>query len=170
MKKTVKQAKNGDKDAYVALIQAHKQDLYKVAMGYFRNDDIAADVIQDTIIAGYENIHTLRKPEYFKTWLIRILINKCNSRKRADSRFTSMETLPEQAFYDDEANVEFKMVMAQLDEKYRMVLVLHYAEDFSVNRIAETLGISPSAVKSRLRRGRALARDIYLKSGVEAAL
>lgn len=171
MKKTVEQARKGDKQAYVELIESYSQDLYKVAMGYFGNDDKAADAIQDAIVSGYENIHKLRKPEYFKTWLIRILINKCNSRKRADSRFTSLEAVPEQAYEDSgHANAEFNMVLAQMDEKYRLVLVLHYAEDFTVEQIAQALGISQSAVKSRLRRGRSKMKDIFFKCGMEEAL
>lgn len=170
MKRTAELARDGDKEAFIRLIDGCKQDLYKVARGYFRNDEIVADAIQDTIVACYEQIHTLRRPEYFKTWLIRILINKCNELKRAPGT-VGLESAPEKGYEDSEpANVEFNMVMSQLDEQYRVVLILHYAEDLSVQQISDALGISVDAVKARLKRGRAKAKVLYIKSGAEAAI
>ena len=70
-------AKNGDKEAFVQLIRMNKQSLYKAAWVYLRNEQDIADALQNTILSCYENIQGLREVKYFKTWLMRILINEC---------------------------------------------------------------------------------------------
>ena len=71
----IDQAKGRDPDAFAELMQLYMQDMYRVALAILMNDEDAADAIQDTILACWEKIHTLRKREFFKTWLTRILIN-----------------------------------------------------------------------------------------------
>ncbi len=171
MKKLAERAIQGEKEAFATLIELCKQDLYKVARGFFRENDMAADAIQETILTAFENISALRKPEYFKTWLIRILINTCNSLKKTNSRYTSVDYVPDIAREDEgQANAEFGMLMDQLDEKYRIVLILYYAQDMSVAKISEIMGISKDAVKTRLKRGREKVRMLYMDTSVEVAI
>ena len=73
----IRKAKKGDKDAFCRLMDMHVQCMYKIAISYLKNDEDVADAIQDTILSCYENLPGLRKNNYFKTWMIRILINKC---------------------------------------------------------------------------------------------
>ena len=77
MELLVKKAMKGDADAFAELIRLNTQSLYKIAWSYLKNDQDVADAIQDTILACYEKIGTLRNPRFFRTWMIRILINKC---------------------------------------------------------------------------------------------
>ena len=74
----VKKAKKGDTDAFAQLIRMNAQSMYKVAWAYLKNEEDAADAIQETILICYEKLGTLKKSKYFKTWLIRILMNQCN--------------------------------------------------------------------------------------------
>ena len=78
MKQRINRAIKGDQEAFVQLIQEHTQGMYKVARSILGNEEDVADAMQDTIVACYEKIGTLKKPQYFKTWLTRILINNCN--------------------------------------------------------------------------------------------
>ena len=71
-------AKKGDADAFVKLMEENKMAMYKVAKSYLRNEEDVADAMSETVLAAFEHIKELRRPEYFKTWLIRILINQCN--------------------------------------------------------------------------------------------
>lgn len=149
-------------DVFAELIIAHKQDMYRVAKSYLRNNEDIADAIQETILACYEKLPTLREPKYFKTWLIRILINKCNDLIRTGKRYVTLETVPEVACDDTAfANKEFTMLMDSLGEKYRAVLILRYGEGFSVREISDILELTESAVKARLKRGRDKIKDIY---------
>ena len=73
----IRKAKKGDKDAFCRLMDEQVQSMYKVACAYLKNDEDVADAIQDTILSCYENLKSLKQNRYFKTWMIRILINKC---------------------------------------------------------------------------------------------
>ena len=78
MENLVKKAKAGDSGAFAQLIRMNTQSMYKVAWAYLKNDEDVADAIQETILKCYEKLSTLKKDSYFKTWMIRILINNCN--------------------------------------------------------------------------------------------
>ena len=53
------------------------KDMYRIAIAILMNDEDAADDLQDTILTCFEKLYTLKKAEYFKTWMTRILINHC---------------------------------------------------------------------------------------------
>ena len=91
----VKRSISGDADAFLELMEKNSLAMYKVARGILDNDEDAADAMQDTILTCFEKIHTLKKPEYFKTWMIRILINECNKIHRHYKNFSRAEELPE---------------------------------------------------------------------------
>lgn len=76
MKSLVKRAQRGDDQAFVELIEENKQAMYKIAVGILKNDFDAADAIQESILTCYEKLRELKKAQYFKTWLLRILINE----------------------------------------------------------------------------------------------
>ena len=61
----VKQAQRGDADAFVALIEKYKMDLYKVAKACLKNEEDVADVMQETTLSAWEHIGELKKAAYF---------------------------------------------------------------------------------------------------------
>ena len=75
-KETIKKAKQGDADKIGQIILENMQTLYRVAFGILKNDDEIYDAISATTVKVFENIHTLKKEEYVKTWITRIQINK----------------------------------------------------------------------------------------------
>ena len=77
MKYLVKRAQKKDDRAFVELMERCKESMYKVARSYLKNDADIADAIQDTVMDCYEHIGRLKNADYFKTWMIRILINNC---------------------------------------------------------------------------------------------
>ena len=66
-----------DTDAFMESIEENMQSMYKTAWAILRNEEDVADALQETIVKGFESLHTLRRPEFFKTWMMRILINNC---------------------------------------------------------------------------------------------
>lgn len=68
----VRQAQNGNLDAFVQLMEQSKQSLYKVAKSYLKREEDVADAMQETVLSAYENLPNLREASYFKTWLTRI--------------------------------------------------------------------------------------------------
>ena len=77
-------------------MQLHEQDMYRTASAILSQDADIADAIQETILTCWEKIDTLQKNRYFKTWMIRILINKCKDILRLGRRMVCVEELPEQ--------------------------------------------------------------------------
>lgn len=156
MDKLVRQAKKHDKDAFVQIIKLHTPSMYKVAKAILKNNEDIADAIQETTLTCWEKIGTLKKDKYFKTWLIRILINHCNQIYRQRNRMISEVILPEEGKAEDNYTaVEWKEFLRCLDEKYRTVTILYYVEGFKIREIAEILEINEKTVSGRL----ATARD-----------
>ncbi len=163
MKELAEKAVAGDVDAFLELMEENSLAMYKVARGILKNDDDVADAVQDTILTCFEKIHTLRQPEYFKTWLIRILINECKRILVHYQRMNMPGELPETARQDASlAEFEFKEMLELVDEKYRVILILHYVEGFKLSEIAGLLDLNENTVKTRLSRAKDQIRSAYL--------
>ena len=133
-----------------------EQTLYRVGMSMLKNQTDCEDAVQDTILTAYSKLNTLKNEEYFKTWLVRILINNCNKQLKRRGKITAVEVMPENVEYSDGNNTEVKMALEKLNPKIRAVIVMRYIEGFSVKEIKEILRIPEGTVKSRLARGREL--------------
>ena len=76
-----------------------------------------ADIVQDTILTCFEKLPTLREEKYFKTWMMKIVINHCKNFLRKEKRIIHMETLPEETFVEREySNSEWNEMLGLLDE------------------------------------------------------
>lgn len=155
MIKLVKRAQENDAEAFIELIELCKVNMYKVAKAYLHNEEDAADAVADTILTCFEKIQDLKQPKYFKTWMIRILINTCNDMLKQRKRNCPMDEYIEIPTEDKETqNVEFLETLKKVGEKYQVVLVLYYVEGFSIKEIAKILDMKEVTVKARLQRGR----------------
>lgn len=104
----------------------------------------------------------LKKPEYFKTWMTRILINECNKILRHYRHIKMSESMPEQSTQDSSmAEIEFKHMLELVDEKYRVVLILYYVYGFKLQDISALLGVNENTVKTRLVRARDQIGELY---------
>lgn len=96
MEDLVMLAKKRDADAFTELMQSQMQNMYKAARALLENDEDAADAISDTILACWEKLEQLKNPEYFRTWMTRILINKCNDILRKKKEMYLMGDRPQE--------------------------------------------------------------------------
>ena len=156
-----------DKDEFTAAVLAAEPTLYRVAKTMLRNEQDCADAAQQAILHAWERLHTLRSPQYFKTWLIRILINECQMLLRKRKREVAYEegVLAEEAAQQDYSDL-YQHLM-QLDISYRLPLVMYYFDGFKIREIADILEMSESAIKMRLNRGKLQLRTMFEK---EAAI
>jgi len=160
MEELIRRALAGDGAAFVALMDSQKSTMYKVARSYLHNDADAADAIGEAVLACFEKLDTLRQPQYFRTWLVRILIRKCQDILRERARSVPLEEItPAACAEPGHARVEFLALLDGLDEKYRTVLYLFYYEEMTVREIGEILGLGTTAVTTRLHRARAKLRE-----------
>ena len=151
----IKKARSGDPEAFIALIDAHRQSMYKVARGFFNEPMDIEDALSDTVISCWEHLSKLKRRETFKTWLIRILINKCNDIKRRNRNLVSLELIGETAATSPgPGDTDFETLISALSPAYRAVIVLHYSEGYKAREIADMLGLPVGTVTSRLKRGR----------------
>lgn len=143
-----------DKNTFTQNVLACEEMLYRISMSMLKNEQDCEDAVQDTILAAYSKLASLKKEEYFKTWLVRILINNCNKQLRCRSKNLSTDTAAEQPVASEEKNTEIRMAIDSLSPKIRIVIVMYYIEGFSVKEIKDILRVPEGTVKSRLSNGR----------------
>ena len=166
IEKLVRRSIKGDNNSFAKLIKYYEKDLYRVAISYMKNDSDALDCIQDTILKAYEKISSLSKPEYFKTWLIKILINNCNTELMKKNRLVSIEGVETStAYYDSNSKSEMFEILDELSEEYRNVVLLYYYQDLTIKEISDVLELKEGTVKSRLSRAREKIKTILINTG-----
>lgn len=154
LRRLILKAKEYDPDAFVTLMQYFSKDMYRTAMAILGNTEDAADVIQDTILTCWQKLETLREERYFKTWMTKILMNKCYDLKKQQISQIPLEECENFSSSSCDKSEDFNELLAQLDEKYRLPLVLFYGEGYKTAEIARILDIPKSTVQTRLARGR----------------
>lgn len=152
----VKLAKKGDKEAYVRLMKCNKQSMYRVAKSMLGREEDVEDAVSETILKSYMNINKLRKNEYFKTWIIRILINECKSILKKRTREVTLVSEHLKNYSKEDTYKEFELYNAIncLEEDLKIITLLFYFEDMKYKDIAKVLDIREGTVKSRLSRAK----------------
>lgn len=149
----VHKAKKGNWQAYLDLALVLKNLLYNKALSLLGNEHDAADAVAEALVKGYDSISTLRQPQHFQTWLVRILINTCIDIQRKRQKTVFLHNLTEESILSSTpvyADSDLQTQLMNMDEKYRTVLVLRYFEDMKIDDIANLLDVPPGTVKSRL--------------------
>ncbi|RKI42651.1 sigma-70 family RNA polymerase sigma factor [bacterium D16-51] len=100
MEDLVECAKAGNSESFVSLIEKHKQSMYKVARSYLNQEEDIADVLQESILKCYVSLPQLRENRYFKTWLIRIVINECKKVLADKGKEIKIEDIPETGIWE----------------------------------------------------------------------
>ena len=148
-------------EVFIKGINDNRLSFYKTAKALLKNEDDVEDALQDALETAYKNIETLKEEKYFKTWMTRILINKCYDIRKKNQNIICLDEYEEPAACD-EYNLELKEALAALDEKYRIIMILFYSEGYRIREISDILKIPESTVKTRLQRGREKL-EVYYK-------
>lgn len=161
----VKRAKRGDGEAFISLIKEYEQVLYKVASRMLSNDEDVADALQETIMLGYEKIHTLKNEGYFNTWICKILINKCNYILNKNKNVIVVdEILPQEFNNNDFLKIELEDALNSLNKEYKLAMILYYVVGLSTKEISEFIKEPEGTIKSRLSRAKVILRENYFKN------
>lgn len=159
----IQKSQRGDQAAFVALMAEMKIPLYKAAKAILHNDEDVADALQETVLSAYINIPRLKQIKYFKTWLTRILINKCYDIHKKNMVYISAELIPETGYTEDGIEELNRNILEDVGQNYQLVLNLYYNMGFSVKEIAVFLKLNENTVKTRLSRGREAVKKAYTK-------
>lgn len=153
MDETVQLAIDGDDQAFLQLMSEYKIDLYKTALSFLKNEQEALEALQEVTYRAYKSISTLRETSYFKTWLIRIMINYCNDQLKKDKRIIlNDEILNVQGISESHDGMELKDAMLALDERSREILTLKYFHDLKIKEIAISMQCPEGTVKTWLNK------------------
>ena len=138
----------------------HGKRVFAAAYSLLKNRADAEDVVQDTFLRYFTDQKQFESEEHLRAWLLRAAMNRAKDLLRsARRRELPLEEAPEALdFPSDESRALFRAV-AELPETYRIVIHLHYYEDYSVKEIGQLLRLPQATVKTRLFRGRRLLRQ-----------
>lgn len=148
-----------------AAVRKYGDSLLSVCSVMLRNRENAKDAVQECFLKYIEKAPVFESESHEKAWLIRVAVNECRDMLRYEKRHSlfSLEDIGDEQMTEDDAQI--LGLLMKLDEKYRLVLHLHYVEEYKIEETAKTLGITVSAAKKRLQRGRDALRELYEKEG-----
>jgi len=172
----LEQARTGDRDALERLLERHQRRVFRFGMKMCGEEEDAKDVLQETLIAAARGIRDFRGASSVSTWLYTIARSFCIKRHRtskfAPGQVESLEERssevrgmadagrdPEDAAAGNQVRSALQAAISELEPMYREVLVLRDVEGLSAPEVADVLGLSVEAVKSRLHRARVAVRQ-----------
>jgi RNA polymerase sigma-70 factor (ECF subfamily) len=164
----IAEAKTGDKDAFAKLVEKYQRPVYSVCYRMLGTPTAAEDAAQEAFIRAYLALDRYDPNRSFATWILSIASNYSIDQLRKKKVIVlSMDNekygwmappdpgpSPEKAALDKEKNALVQAILSDLPETDRAAVILQFWHDYSYDEIAETLGLSSSAVKSRLFRAR----------------
>jgi RNA polymerase sigma-70 factor (ECF subfamily) len=114
------------------------------------------------VVKAYENLHKLNNCKFFKTWIIRILINQANTVYKSRNKIIYLHENINDLQYEDNYDLssdEIKAAVAALSLEYRTVITLYYFQDMRIKEIAEVLQIPQGTVKWRLSKAKSKLKE-----------
>ena len=152
----VKRAKQGDKEAFCNLIRMNKIAMYRVAKSILSKEEDVEDAVSEAILKAYKNIKSLKDEAFFKTWLVRIVINESNTlyKKRSKEVSVDKEHFTNIKVNDNYKDLSLYNAINSLDDDLRTTTILFYFEDMKYRDIAKVLNVKEGTIKSRLSRAK----------------
>lgn len=173
----IRRAVAGDHEAFTRLVEAYQIPVYNLAYRMLGDAREAEDAAQETFLRAYTHLATYQTDKKFSSWLLSIASHHCIDRLRR-RRFTwlSLDELPfldqataegnhpAEAAIRQEERDEVRKMLDHLPPQYRAAVILRYWYELSYHEIAEVMGTTESAVKSRLYRAREMLTQRALAS------
>ncbi|PKO21116.1 MAG: RNA polymerase subunit sigma-24 [Chloroflexi bacterium HGW-Chloroflexi-1] len=174
----LEQARRGDQLAFGKLVQAYQRPVYNLAYRMLGNAAEAEDAAQETFVRMYTKLHTYQSDRKLSSWVLSIASHYCIDRlRRRRFNWLSLDEEPVAAVLPSggrgpeeralcrETRDEVQSLVDRLAPGYRAPLILRYWHDLSYAEIAQVMGLSVQAVKSRLHRARLQLADARVQSG-----
>jgi RNA polymerase sigma-70 factor (ECF subfamily) len=164
----------GEKELFAVIMRRHGRQLFRIAVSVLRNGTDAEDVVQDTYLSAYRNLHQFAGRAKFSAWIRRIALHRAlwlasSTRPRVpldhedDTGYApevrDARPSPEHRVFMREVSAVLHAAIASLPDHYRSVLLLRTIEESDTTVTAKRLQISPTNVKVRLHRARAMVRE-----------
>ncbi len=145
---------------YMRRVRALEGRLYRIAQAMLWREADSMDAVQEAVFRGWLKKENLADDERLEPWLIRILVNECRDmlrRRKREPAALAVEVTAEDRLCED---LHLRLALKQLPEKYRLPLVLHHMEGYSVSEVAALLRVPKGLAASRLHQARKTLRDL----------
>jgi len=163
----------GNEAAIEMLVRQYETGVFRLALSIVGDQAEANEITQETFISALRSLSSYQEQRSFKAWLYTITLNQSRShlRKRKtlerlkatlNSLFrveTQKQVLPEESLMQNEKEVEVWMALNQLDDPFRIVVILRYFHELSIAEISEVLSVNEGTIHSRLHTARARLRN-----------
>ena len=151
--RTLQKRKEGiiERELFEQEYRKHEKSLFLVAVAYLHNTEDAKDVLQEAALSAYKALDGLKNKEYFKTWLTRIVINKCKNFIKS-RRYTEELTDSTNAFYNINTDeMEIMDALCKMNPKISIYITLKFYNDMTYDEMAKSLMIPVSTAKHRTK-------------------
>ncbi len=158
---------DGRTEAFAELARRHQRRVYRIGLGFLKNEEDAADFAQDVMLKAYTALATFRGASRFSTWLTRIAYNTAINESRRKPRYDPLEAdpvdvralAPEDRLLREETVAALRRAMAELPPKYAVCLDMYFNLDMKYREISEATGFPVNTIKSHVFRAKRELRD-----------
>jgi RNA polymerase sigma-70 factor, ECF subfamily len=171
----LERCRRGDEQAWAELVEATYRDVYGLCLRILRHPDDAAEATQDAYLKAWRGLRGFRGDALFTTWLYRVATNaaitKQRNRKRrwdheVETQDEGLSEMPSLTTTEAVATARLDLAdveraLGRLPEHYRTAIVLRDVYGLSIEEMAQHLGISETAAKVRVHRGRKKLKEIF---------
>ena len=147
-----------EREEFAARTEAVKARLYRTAYLYLGSEADALEAVDEAVYQALRGLKQLRRPEFFETWLTRILLNECHRELRRRRRFSGEEARPRTAGRDVYDALPLREAVRRLPEDLRTVVILRYFTGLTLQETAESLELPVGTVSTRQRKALQLLR------------
>ncbi|EQB89571.1 RNA polymerase sigma-70 factor (ECF subfamily) [Clostridium punense] len=161
-----KRSENINEQLLQKLIDVDKHRLYRIAYIYVKNEEDALEIVQEAVYKAFLNIKKLKEPEYFNTWITKIIVNSSLDyiKKRNKVIYFGEEEGLFGIGTKDNEYLDLYEAVDKLQGTYKTVIILKYFEDLKIKDIAKILELSESNVKNYMHKALNMLR-VQLKEG-----
>ena len=160
----VRRAREGEADALARLVERHHEMAFRVALGYTRDPDLAADVTQNAFVKAMRGLARFRGEARFRTWLMSIVANEARSelRRQGRRRESALDEAPpvrgkatpvDEEVIGRQEEGRARELVARLPEKQRLAVLLRVDEGLSFREVGELIGSSEGAARVNYHHG-----------------
>lgn len=179
----IERAKKGEEEAFEVIYECYEKAIYRLAYKMLNNREDAFDVTQETFVRAYLAIGQTKPELNLNAWLHCIAANRCRDIRRRQKlvkwvswepihstnrntaqRTTSSSSEQEYQIIRQEIRQEVREILQKLPTNYRQSLIMYEYDGLSYQEIAQSLGLTVSAVKAQLYRARSCLRELYFES------
>jgi RNA polymerase sigma-70 factor (ECF subfamily) len=153
---------------FCAQVEKHKAALYRLTRSILRSDEDAKDAVSEAVCKAFAKLDSLRQPERFQSWIMRIAANEAYTILYRRQRLVSLEDYDREPPAPDRPDPDehgLWPLVQSLPGSLRAPVVLFYYDQLSVREIADILSLTEGAVKTRLSRGRQRLKEMLEKEG-----